>query len=135
MSTNKGQKGFIALISVIILALTLLFLVVSLGSRGIYGRFALLQLDHKQRSASFAESCVAVARVNIAGDPDYELNTPQTIIVGTGNCTIQDVDAGVIKTCAKSGDAVTNLEVSVDTGDDALFYWKEVQAHSPSCDL
>ena len=83
-------------------------------------------------SKELAEGCVEIARVQTYSDSSYTvLNTsPVTASIGTKMCTIRSVmHSGAnctIETIGKSGDAVTNLQVVIDTTTGNFLSWNEV---------
>lgn len=139
MSSTNSQKGFIALISVIVLGFVLLITVLALGSRSLGTRFLLLDLERKNMSKSFAEGCVQVAIIKIVNDPKI-VATPTTLEeweypkVGSSHCYIYSVTPdnptaptqSTIKTTASSTNATTNLEVIWDISGERITSWKEV---------
>lgn len=132
MRTTKG--GFTALISVVIISLTLLFAVVALAQRGIAGRLVLLDFERKAQSRGYAESCVAIARVAIANDPDYE-ESDRTLTVGKGECTLVSVEADTpspgqsrIRATGVASSATTNFEVVVNSATAAINSWEELES-------
>lgn len=74
------NRGFIALISAIIISVILLGLAVAVGSSTFFARFNALNREYKRISLGLAESCVhaALSRISldygytVAGDPDYD---------------------------------------------------------------
>lgn len=138
----KEERGFIALISVLIISVTLLGAVISLAQYGIMNRYALLYLEHKAASYSLAEACVERARILVVNNPDYNNTTPETKnvsgatpILGNPECTIHSVladnpSAGEswIRTTAEWNDARTNLSVQVDQDTGNITYFKELPA-------
>ena len=90
MFDKNSQHGFIALLSVVIIGLTLLLGVVALGQRGITGRLVLLDLERKAQSESYARGCIEMVRIQIGNDPSYASGV-QTLTVGSGTCTVVSV--------------------------------------------
>ncbi len=134
MPIKNGQQGFIALISVIVLGFVLMITVLTLGSRGIGSRFALLDLERKEASDALARGCVEVARVVVVNDATYEIapSAPVHVEVGSSQCTIRSIDAGtpssgfsLVQVSASSTGATTNLEIVVDSATGNVNSWKE----------
>ena len=127
---HKRCGGFIALVSSIIIAVILLTAVVSLGSRGIAGRFILLDIENKQISQALAEACVQVAIIKIVNDAEYA-GLGVSVPVGTKTCTIVSVTTppggeSIIQASANVNGATTNLVVKVDTVNVDIQSWEEV---------
>lgn len=98
MTRHTPQRGFIALISAIIISTVLLTLAVSIGSNTFFARFDALNREYKRLSLGFAESCVTTALGNISANYNYSAaNVP--VSLGTlygkpATCTIASVSAG-----------------------------------------
>lgn len=126
------QKGFIALISVIVMSVVLLTTTLSLAQFGIAGRFFILDLENKQGSRKLAEACAYIARIRVYNDPMYTLarHDALTIPIDTTSCTILSVThtghESTIETKGVRGNSVTNLRVVVDTRDGGFLSWMEL---------
>lgn len=98
MKHQKPQRGFIALISAVIISTVLLTLAVSIGSNTFFARFDALNREYKRLSLGFAESCVTTALGKISGDFNYSasnvLVSLGTLYGKTAECTIASVSAG-----------------------------------------
>ncbi len=131
MHATNNPRGFIALISVIVVSFVLIIAVVTLGMRGITGRFYLLDVERKQISQALAESCVTIGILKIAVDPDYSASNV-TAQVGSDTCTIVSVtpntpvstQATIVARGVKDG-ATTNLKVVVDEASATAVSWLE----------
>ena len=128
MRATNTKKAFIALISAIVISFTLLIAVVSVGARGLAGRFYLLDIDNKEASQALAEACVNVAFIAIANDASYSASNI-SVPVGSDTCTIKSVSvSGGQSTIQTSGivkGATTNLEVKVNSLTVAVTSWEE----------
>jgi len=125
-SKNK-QKGFIALMSAIIISLTLLTLGASLSLSGFYLRANILSSEFKEKSAALSEACVETARLKIIRDGNYSGN--ETIFVGNDSCHIRSVSGGsekTIETQANYRNAHTNLRVVINPTNFSIISWEEV---------
>lgn len=129
---NIYTRGFIALISVLMLSVILLAAVISLAQYGIISRYALLTLEQKESTESLAGACVQVARIAVVNDPQYQ-TTNKIVSVGTDSCLIEHIFAqtpslGIsrIETSASSSGAMTNLRVEVDTASGAIVRLEEI---------
>ncbi len=131
MHATIYPRGFISLISVIVVSFVLIIAVVTLGMRGITGRFYLLDVERKQISQALAESCVTIGILKIAVDPDYSASNV-TAQVGSDTCTIVSVtpntpvstQATIVARGVKDG-ATTNLKVVVDEASATAVSWLE----------
>ncbi|MEK7063836.1 MAG: hypothetical protein AAB955_04080 [Patescibacteria group bacterium] len=136
MHATNQPRGFIALISTIVVSFVLILAVVTLGMRGIAGRLYLLDIEHKNTSYALAESCITVGIIKIANDPDYT-GTNITVPVGTETCTLVAVTpntpsasrATISARGAKSG-ATTHLTVVIDEATALPVSWVET-ANAP----
>jgi hypothetical protein len=132
------SSGFIALISVMIISLVLLFAVISIGQRGLTSRFLLLDLERKVQTENLANACVESARIYIANDPTYSLSTPIEITVGSEKCTIFSITPSGGQSTIKAysvatGGATTNLEVVVNSNTVDIVSKKECKLHTGTC--
>lgn len=122
MKILKSQHGYIALISVIIVSISLLTLVISVSFTGFYSRFSVLESEQKEISNYLAEACINTAILKISQNETY--TGAQTISVGAQNCEIVSVTTGnifvsnrLIKAQGVYEDAYTNIEVEIDPDD------------------
>ncbi len=122
MKSLNYQEGYIALISALLISVSLLTLVIAVSSEGFYSRFNVLESEQKEISTYLAEACVQTAILEIAQDSNYN-DDPEIIPVGESSenleCEIVSVDTGtfpstrLIRTQGINGDAYTNLEVEI----------------------
>ena len=126
----KTQKGFIALISILIISAVLLATTISLGQFGIASRYFILHLEQKAVSEKLADGCVHIERIKVFNDPFYEVDTPLSYPIGDEACTVFDVSAdgneSTLEVGAQTGDAVTNLQVVVNNETGDFVSWTEV---------
>lgn len=128
---HNPRGGYVALITAILISVSLLIMVVAVSFQGFFSRFTVLESQQKEQSIFLAEACVETARLEIAQDTSY--SGGETIHVGTGECRIVSVSgpagAKVVQATATSSDAFTNLEVEVDASslpDVTITSWEEV---------
>lgn len=131
--TNRPKdRGFIVLVSAIVIAFVLLITVVAMAQKGIAGRYLLLTLENKSVSEAAAEGCIEIARVKIANNPSYTVlpSAPITVPVGSGSCTILSValsgGSSIITATASSTGATTNLVATVTSATSDIVMWNEV---------
>ena len=124
------ERGFVALMSVIIIGATLLVVVIGASLTGFYSRYNVLDFELKERSASAAEACANQALLELANDATYaggttlSLNSLDTCRVGP--VALVDPGQKSIRIQATSSDAVTDLFVVVNTSDLSIASWREV---------
>lgn len=116
------------MVSVVLLATTL-----SLAQFGLASRYFMLDLENKNESEKLADACVHIARIMVYNDPSYTTTAARTVSVGAEECTIMSIQNGVgsnrvIRVRAAVRNAVTNLEVSVNSSTGAFTTWNELAA-------
>lgn len=133
---RKSERGYIALVSVLIISLVLLTLAVSVSLTGFYARSNILNSEIKEQSMALAESCVSKAVADVA------IGNPTTGVVSfsenpyTGDayeCTILSItsdspNAGetTIETQGIFYNSYTNLVVTIDSDNQSVLQWREV---------
>lgn len=128
---NKGEKGFAALITAIVLSCILITAAVTLNLSGFFTRSALLDAEYKERSSALSEACADVALLKLAGNATYAGN--ETIAIGTDTCQIRPTKLGVpvagqdtVETRAVFNEATTNLQIIVTASDLSVQSWNEL---------
>ena len=126
---HTTEKGFVALLSIIIMSVVLLATTLSLAQFGIASRFFILDLEHKSASEKLAEACVHVARISVYNNPFYEaanINIP----INTETCTIisieADGDESIVVARGIHGKSVTNMPVDIDNRNGDFVSWTEL---------
>ena len=121
-------RGFIALMSAIIISAVLLIIVTTSSFTGFFGRTNILDAELKARSAAAAEACINSQILAIASNlvlcptiTDIDLNT-------IDHCTIKFLTCSPIEIKAQgtANGAYTNLDVLVDPADFSITSWKEI---------
>ncbi len=123
------NRGFIALISVIIISAILLVVVVAGSMNGFVTRFTLLDAESKQRSAAAADACADTILSRLASDASYA--GPETVVVGSDSCQVVGaVNPGgnprVFKVQSVVSRAYTDALITFDTATPAVTAWQEV---------
>ncbi len=125
------NRGFIALISAIIISAVLLTLSASVSVGSFSSRFSALNAEYKQVSLSLAESCVNMALLKIGQNYSYT-TTGDTVAIGADSCSIKSVSCVsgcapsdpkktiTIKTQAQYKGAFSNVVVSATAQNPAL---------------
>ncbi|MBI5139715.1 hypothetical protein HZA26_03860 [Candidatus Nomurabacteria bacterium] len=91
---TKNKRGFIALVSVIIISFILLLGSVTLNLSSFRERFNILDSLYKEKSASLGEACIEEARAILANDQTFV--GENNISIGGGNCHYQISSGGKI---------------------------------------
>lgn len=127
---HRSDRGFVALISAIIISAVLLLVIAASGLTTFYSRFNILDFELKERSNAVADACVDEALLQIAEgiDPSGAVlslsqNPPDQCRIGTVTGSNQQT----FKVQATSSDtAVTNLQVTFDTSNFSVVSWQEI---------
>src|SRR6185437_13877532 len=115
----KNKRGFIALLSVIVISAVLLGLMAGANTAGFFSRFAELDGEYKQGSYALAESCANIALLALAQNYSYA-PWGQQVMLDSSSCYIDSIEATAttgagetvrIKTHAVYKNTFTNLEV------------------------
>lgn len=133
----EPRKGFVALITAIVLSVILMTVTVSLNQVGFLARSEVLDSEYKDRSSALAEACVDTALLKLANDPAYTVTTPTSVTVGSDTCSIDSVGTVgtqiAINTSAvfplpsiTSQGAFTRLQIVVNSSDLTVVSWNEV---------
>jgi Tfp pilus assembly protein PilE len=127
---HRGEGGYAALMSVILISGILLLVVTVASYRGYFGRSSVLFFELKERSAALAETCIDQAIAELARSNEYFGN--ETVRIGAHVCTIGIISRSgtttTILSRASFGDAFTNLRVFVDSGTLVVVSWEEIPA-------
>ena len=126
---NKKPKGFIALMSAVIILAILITATVTGNLTGFYTRFNILDSEFKKHSSALADACVAVLRNKLGADSNYkgpDLNYP----VGSDMCNIFAASnpGASLRTFKVQGiyqNSYTNLQVTIDIDTLDTIAWQE----------
>jgi len=119
----NSQKGYIALISAIIISVVMLGLITAVSTSGFFTRFNVLDGENKRVSLGLADSCQQVAL--LAEVKNSTSLQGQTILVGSSSCFVKSVkvtpsstdplkNVVVVETQATFKGAFSDLEMSVN---------------------
>lgn len=125
---NRGyiNRGYITLMSAIIISGTLMAIMFDQSLYGFYARFSVL--NHEKKTASFylALSCVQRMRLLLAKDEDYARKEPMQ--TSEGKCNVGEIGHDgeefvfrVETVVEHMHDASTHLDVKINPEDDLLF--------------
>jgi hypothetical protein len=143
---QSGERGFVALMSVIIMSVILLVMVYTLETSSFFARFDALDGENKQVSYELAEGCVNSAMIKVAQNSSYVPAAGGDCLSVGGSCTGTDpqkvckicsvgTSAGVttVTTRALYNGAFTNLKVSFNATSYAITGWSETQTGVTTC--
>lgn len=127
-----NTRGFIALMSVIVISAILLALTFTLGTAAFLNRFDTLAWEQKRASLVLAEACVNAAMLRHA-----QRNYSGGIVsVGERSCAICSItSAGEIRTRASVGNTHSNLFVRISPSTYAVTLWRETPLAPAGCAL
>ena len=148
---GKNQRGFVALLSTILISSLLLIVIYTLETSSFFARFDQLDAEYKTQSWEWARGCADVAMVKIARDSGYAPGAGGECVSLGGTCGYGATD-GTCKICevttsgntktivtrAVSHDAFTNLKTSFDPspgGDQAVEASEIPSYRGQSCPL
>jgi len=106
------KKGFIALVSVIIISFILVAGAIGLNFTGFYGRFNVLDSETKERTNALARACAEQARLELAMDINFI--GKKVVNVNSHDCEYEVYSGGKINTKAKISNIYTYYQLSVD---------------------
>ena len=119
MYAPTNNHGYVALVTAIFVAASLLVFVIAVNFEGYFSRFTVVESDQKERASFLAEACLETTRLRIAKDIDY--NDPDPVNVGGRTCDIVSVtthglytDWRIVEVQGTDGGAVTNLRAVLD---------------------
>lgn len=123
------NRGFLALITAIIMSVVLLLLATTLGFTSFSGRFNILDSEMKERSSALADACVDDAILRLANDINYQ-GDATTTVSATDQCYTGSIPPTVpTKTFQTRGvysNSYTNLRVTIDTDNFSVVFYEEI---------
>lgn len=134
MKYKHEHRGYIALITAILISVSLLTLVIAVSLEGYFSRFSVLESELKEVSAYLAESCFNTAVLELAQDEDY--NEARTVKVSDQECSIVSITSSgsfserrIIEVQGVYKESYTNLEIEIEMDslpEVDIFAWEEV---------
>ncbi len=113
---RQKNKGFIALMSSIIISAVLILIVINMSMTGFYTRSNILDSEIKEMSLALADSCIDIALLGFAQNASYSGNV--NTIVGENTCFIGPITTSgsqkIFKIKAVVSDFHTNLKIIMD---------------------
>ena len=79
MSTKTTPRGFIALMSALIISSVMLLIATGGSLAGFYTRVTSVTVENKERSFFLADTCVQQTLLSLAGSPSYSGNATTTV--------------------------------------------------------
>lgn len=132
---NK-ERGYIALISTIVISVLLITITVVIGMNNMFVRFNILDSESKEISRALAEACVDQAMLD-AFHGDYYSTLTNFSIPGTSyTCKRKSYFSGndiIIESQGEFNDSFTNLKVTVDSFTFNETYYKECSHFDSPC--
>jgi len=133
MNVRATERGFIALVSVVILSFVLLIAALSLSQFGITSRFFLIDFENKALSEQLALGCVQSATVDIAlyetsyNPSDEKKDFP----LSDESCFVESVtsigNVYTIRTYAIVDGATTNIEAVWNNTTETITSQEEIE--------
>ncbi|MFH1346922.1 MAG: hypothetical protein ABIH10_01585 [Spirochaetota bacterium] len=122
------MKGYIAIISTIIISILLMTITLTVSSMGFFSRVNILDAEFKELSFALAEACVETALLKLSWNKSYNGN--ENISVGEYQCSILPIETvssqKIIKTKAIFLKATTNLKITVQESNLLIIFWEEI---------
>ncbi len=125
------HRGYIALMSVLIVSVVLLIIMSTVSLGGFFSRFTIVDSESKHVSEALAESCFNTTLFRLAQNQNYTGNEI-VILSPQGSCRIlaltKDVLLGqtAIETQAVVQHAYTNLRIIVHSSSSSIVSWQEI---------
>ncbi len=132
MKNSRAPRGYIALISMLILSAILAAVAMSAGSASYFARQGVLQQEEHALARARADSCAHVALLQFAEDPSYRPRSGgETVQIEPKRaCTIDAVSASdtevVITARAHEGLVSVEVEARATRAPLRLVSWKEI---------
>lgn len=119
--TSSSSRGFIALMAVIVIGITLLGLAAQASLAGWYARFNVLLSEQKEQASALAEGCADQALARLLANPSRVSRDPIELTTEDGVCIVEvDTDSTpglvLVKSRGEVGEAVVNLELALAMG-------------------
>jgi len=128
MYETDFNRGFVALMSAIIISVVLLIVATTGSFTGFLKRGNILDSELKRRSAAAADACAEQAFLLIANESTYAGLSTLTFN-SLDSCSVTVADSGGTKDLEIQGisrNAYTNLDVSLDPDTLTILSWEEV---------
>ncbi len=121
----KQDRGFIALITAVIISAILLLISINLSLTGFYSRSNILDFELKETSSNIAEACVDVAILKIINNSNYS-PADESVNISENKCIIESVTDNLVIIKSDYKNYITKLEVEIDPSDMSIKRWEEI---------
>ena len=129
---KKTKRGFVALISVIMVSAVLMLIAVTLSTSNFFERYDILGSELKEKSSANAEACadygllVLANNESVLGTTTINISSSETCLLGpiptSGNPRIFYVQS-------VSGNYFTTYKISVDPSTISVVSWEEIATY------
>ena len=131
LKTKNFNKGYIALISIIVISVLLITMGIVISFGGFFTRFTILENEYKKISTSLAEACAETAILKLIEDWNYAGGEDQTINLNSCSIvSVQDFNGSqkLIKSKAVYQGSHSNLEIAVEKNGSKIniVFWREI---------
>ena len=115
MNRKERQRGFVALMTAIVMSAMLLVLMAGSGYASFYARYDALGVEKKREAQALAESCVNVALLALATSSDPEHFSESNIAVAVASASSNSSNVCTVDDVRRSGaDMAIQASASVD---------------------
>jgi len=130
MHAINKQKGFIAIVSSLIIAAMLMLILFTLNFNQFMARFNILDSEYKEQSLALAEMCIENGILHLAQDPTFSGGV--TLGSGSDTCDLLTISTSgsntILRSTASINSSFSNIRVEVDPNL-AVVTWNEVASH------
>jgi hypothetical protein len=132
----SSHRGFIALISAVIISAVILVIGVTGGLTGFFGRSNILDSEFKNTSAAIAEACADQALLQLANSiTSYDV-VGATLAVSGNPCTIGKMQNNIptagqrtFETTATYKNFTTSYKIAIQSSDVSVVSWQEIPTY------
>ena len=123
----KQQKGFIALISILIISAILLIITTTLSLTSFFAQFDMLEHEFKEKSKAHANACVNIAKLRLV----QNALAPEVVTIsGSDTCEIESISNSgnqiTLRVHADYKNAITRILLTLSTIDGSIVSLQEV---------
>ena len=126
---TENNKGYIALMSALIISAVIILIAITIGQMAYLGRANIAGAHFKEKSRALAESCVYHALLALSGTSTY--TGGENISVASDTCNVVSVvttsTGRVISAQGIFQRSYTNYKVTVTTSAVDIISWEEVK--------
>ncbi len=111
MKYSERERGFVALMSIMILSAIVLVMIFTLGASVFFSRFSALEGEYKRTSLALAEACATTAMLKVAQSSTYTPAVGGECVSVSDSCGV----SGATKTCTICSVALSSGTYTVRT--------------------